>query len=105
MAEQKPGVASGSLGRLVRDKVPDVRADAAGALGDVLMHGGKEAIAALKSVSKDPDPATRKRAAGALDEPACLPVDSGLECCTAHRHRGKRALAGRHSWPRTASTR
>jgi HEAT repeat protein len=66
IAEQKPALAAGSLGRLVRDKVADVRADAAGALGDVLLHGGKEAVTALKSVSKDPDPATRKRAAGAL---------------------------------------
>ena len=45
---------------------PDVRADAAGALGDVLAHGGKEAIAALKAAGHDPDAATRRRAAGAL---------------------------------------
>jgi HEAT repeat protein len=46
--------------------VPEVRADAAAALGDVLEHGGREAASALKAVAKDPDAATRKRAAAAL---------------------------------------
>jgi len=50
----------------MHDKGADVRAAAAGALGDVLAHGGKEAIAALKAAGHDPDAATRKRAAGAL---------------------------------------
>ncbi|MGZ3405322.1 MAG: HEAT repeat domain-containing protein, partial [Polyangia bacterium] len=66
LAEAKPALAAGALGRLVHDKVADVRADAAGALGDVLAHGGKEAIAALKAAGRDPDAATRRRAAGAL---------------------------------------
>ncbi|HXU71428.1 MAG TPA: HEAT repeat domain-containing protein [Polyangia bacterium] len=66
LAEAKPALAAGALGRLVHDKVPDVRADAAGSLGDVLAHGGKEAIAALKAAGRDPDAATRRRAAGAL---------------------------------------
>jgi HEAT repeat protein len=69
LAEAKPALAAGALGRLVHDKVPDVRADAAGALGDVLAHAGKEAGAAvgsLRGAGKDPDAATRKRAAGAL---------------------------------------
>jgi HEAT repeat protein len=66
LAEAKPGVAAGALGRLMHDKVADVRADAAGALGDVLTHGGKEAIGALKAAGRDPDAGTRRRAAGAL---------------------------------------
>jgi HEAT repeat protein len=66
LAEAKPALAAGALGRLAHDKVADVRADAAGALGDVLAHGGKEAIAALKAAGRDPDAATRRRAAGAL---------------------------------------
>ncbi len=74
LAEAKPGLAAGALGRLVHDKVADVRADAAGALGDVLAHGGKEAIAALKAAGHDPDPAARKRAAGALGRAAKTPL-------------------------------
>lgn len=74
LAEAKPGLAAGALGRLVHDKVVDVRAEAAGALGDVLAHGGKEAVSALKAAGRDPDVATRKRAAGALARAAKGPL-------------------------------
>jgi HEAT repeat protein len=69
IAESKPALVAAALGRLLHDKVPDVRAVAAGALGDVLAHraeAGHEATAALRSATRDPDPAARRRAAEAL---------------------------------------
>ena len=66
LAADKPGPIAASLGRLSREKSPQVRADAASGLGDVLERGAKEAVAALRAQGKDPDPQTRAKAAEAL---------------------------------------
>jgi HEAT repeat protein len=69
LGDQKPALAAGALGRMLRDKAPEVRGDAANALGDVLAHGGaavKDAVGALRAASKDVDAGTRKHAAAAL---------------------------------------
>jgi HEAT repeat protein len=66
LAADKPGPIAAALGRLSREKSPQVRADAASGLGDVLERGAKEAVAALKVQGKDLDPQTRRKAAEAL---------------------------------------
>jgi HEAT repeat protein len=72
LSDSKASLAAGALGRLSRDKVPEVRAAAAAALGDVLAHksdkpdAARDAVGALKGAARDPDPAARRRAAEAL---------------------------------------
>jgi HEAT repeat protein len=69
VAESKAALVANALGRLLHDKVPEVRANAASALGDVVAHradGGKDAINALRSAARDVDLDTRRRAAESL---------------------------------------
>ena len=72
LVDSKASLVSGALGRLLRDKVPEVRAAAASALGDVLGHksdkpdAARDAISALRSATRDTDATARRRAAEAL---------------------------------------
>jgi HEAT repeat protein len=57
---------TGALGRLLRDKVPEVRAASAAALGEVLQHRSPDAVSALRSAAHDPDANVRRHAAESL---------------------------------------
>jgi HEAT repeat protein len=75
---------TGALGRLLRDKVPEVRAASASALGDVVHRSDKgDAVSSLRTASRDPDANVRKRAAESLGRAAAASAAAAARALSA----------------------